>query len=328
MNKRADDRDRHDRGRPGRADQGLQELAEAERAIEAHRQQQGVGRGDGRRLGRRDGARIDAAQQDHRQEQGRERVADGRQELGARDRLLDRKIAPLRDEMDQHHQHRPHEQAGQHAGDEQVADRGVGDHGVQHHRDRGRDDRPDRGRGRGHRTREARCVACIAQHQVDHQLAGAGGIGQGAAAHAREDDAEHDVDLGEAAAQPADQQRGEAQQALADSTRVHDLGGEDEHRHREQHEALEQPVQALIGEQPHVLAGDQEVEEPRGDHREADRHADRGPAEEADEHQAGGEAHSLATVPRASRRRAGASGARARTARSAPGTARSTRTRC
>ena len=63
-------------------------------------------------------------------------------------------------------------------------------------------------------------------------LPGAGGIGDGRAGHAGEDDALQDVDLGEAAAEAADQGVAERQEAVGHAADVHELGGQDEQRHR------------------------------------------------------------------------------------------------
>ena len=59
----------------------------------------------------------------------------------------------------------------------------------------------------GQRGGEARRVLAVRGHHRLHHLAGAGGVGDGRARHAGEDDALHDVDLGEAAAEAADQRR-------------------------------------------------------------------------------------------------------------------------
>ena len=48
-------------------------------------------------------------------------------------------------------------------------------------------------------------ILAVPGHHDLHHLAGAGGVGDGRAGHAGEDDALQDVDLGEAAAEAADQ---------------------------------------------------------------------------------------------------------------------------
>ena len=161
------------------------------------------------------------------------------------DRRLLRQVLALRDDGDDDHQRHAHQHAGHEAAEEEIADRGIGHHGVEDHGDRGRDDGADGRRGGGQRAGEARLIAALLQHHLDHQLARAGRIGDGAAAHAREDHAGDDGHMGEAAADAPDDQAGEAQQPLADGARVHDLGGDDEERHGEQHEAAEQAVQRL-----------------------------------------------------------------------------------
>ena len=55
-------------------------------------------------------------------------------------------------------------------------------------------------------------VLAVLGHHLLHHLAGAGGVGDRRAGHAGEDDALHDVDLREPAAEAADQRVAEAQQ--------------------------------------------------------------------------------------------------------------------
>ena len=66
----------------------------------------------------------------------------------------------------------------------------------------------------------------------------------------------HDVDLGEAAAEAADERVAEVEQPLGHAARVHDLGREDEERHREQDVARVHAVQQLLGGGAHVQAGE------------------------------------------------------------------------
>src|SRR5215207_6626616 len=56
-------------------------------------------------------------------------------------------------------------------------------------------------------------------------------VGERRAAHAREDQAADDVDLGEPAMDAADEGRGEAVDHLRDAGLVHQIADEDEHRH-------------------------------------------------------------------------------------------------
>src|SRR3546814_10415661 len=67
----------------------------------------------------------------------------------------------------------------------------------------------------------------------DLHLAGAGGVGDGRAGHAGEDDALEDVDLGEPTAEAAYEGVAEAQQPVGHGADVHQLRREDEQRHRQ-----------------------------------------------------------------------------------------------
>ena len=268
--------DQHaDRGRRARAGQERPVgVGQGDAAIEPGRDHEGVGRGHRRRLGGRGDAAVDAAQQDHRHHQRGKRLDGDARPFAQRDRLLDREIVPLgHDRVDDHLGQR-HQQAGDHAAHEQVADRGVGHQGEQHHGDRGRDDRADDGRGRSDGRGIAARVFAVARHHVDHDAAGAGEVGDRRARHAGEDNALHDVDVAEPAAEAADQGVAEAQQAVGHAADVHQLGRQQEQRNGEQHPAVVEAVQQLLGGDRHVVPGQQHVEHRACDHRMADRQAE------------------------------------------------------
>ena len=92
--------------------------------------------------------------------------------------------------------------------------------------------------------------------------------------HAGEDDVGHDVDVAEAAAEAADQHEAELEQPVGQAAGVHEVGGEDEQRHRQQHVAVEQAVQDLLGGGAEVEARTGEVEDRGADHRQPDRQAE------------------------------------------------------
>src|SRR3546814_20565024 len=71
--------------------------------------------------------------------------------------------------------------------------------------------------------RSARRILAVLRHHVLHHLAGAGGVGDGRAGHAGEDDALEDVDLGEPTAEAADDGVAEAQQPVGHGADVHQL---------------------------------------------------------------------------------------------------------
>src|SRR3546814_14579545 len=81
----------------------------------------------------------------------------------------------------------------------------------------------------------------------DLHLAGAGGVGDGRAGHAGEDDALEDVDLGEPTAEAADEGVAEAQQPVGHGADVHQLRREDEQRHRQDDVVGVHAVEYLLG---------------------------------------------------------------------------------
>ena len=138
----------------------------------------------------------------------------------------------------------------------------------------------DRRQGGG----EARRVLAVLRHHLLHQLARARGVREGRARHAGEDDALHDVDVGEAAAEAPDERVAEAQQPFRDAADGHELGGEDEQRNGQQHEAGVHAVGKLLGGGPHVEAGQEEIENRSADHGVPDRQPEQ--AEGDDRHDA------------------------------------------
>ena len=172
------------------------------------------------------------------------------------------------------HLRQRHQQARNDAAEKQVADRGVRDQRIKHHRNRRRDDRSDDGRRGGDRGGIAHRVPVVARHHVDADAAGAGQIGDRRAGHAGEDDALRDIDVTEAALEAADQHVAEPQQVVRHLADVHQLGGEQEQRHREQHIAVVEAVQDLLGGRSHVQPGQQQVQDRGGDHRIADRQSE------------------------------------------------------
>ena len=204
-------------------------------------------------------------------------------QLAQRHGLLDGEVLPARGDGDDDHLAERHQQAGDDAAEEEEADRGVGDERVEHHRDRGRDDRADHRRDGRHRRRVARRVAAVAGHHDLHHAARAGRIGDGRARHAGEDDALQDVDLREPAAEAADERVAEGHQPVGHAADVHELGREDEQRHREDDVVRVHAVEQLLGGRAHVLACEQQVEDRARDHRMADRQAEKGERGDRDE---------------------------------------------
>jgi len=108
--------------------------------------------------------------------------------------------------------------------------------------------------------------------------------------------------MGQPAAKSPDQGVGKIEDAFADGAGVHHVGGENEHRHGDQHEAAEEAVQDLLGREAQVLAGGAEVGDACGDHRQSDRAAKQHDAREHAEHQPQREAHFAVGASRRARR--------------------------
>ena len=95
------------------------------------------------------------------------------------------------------------------------------------------------------------------------------------------------------AAKPADQRVAERHQPIGHAADVHELGGEDEQRHGQDHVVGVHAVQQLLGGRPHVEARKQQIEDRACDHRMADRQAEKGQHRHRDdrERERAGEVH-------------------------------------
>src|SRR3989449_5719701 len=282
-----------DRYRDARAGQqrGV-DAAAGDGAIEERGNQQCVEDGErGGFRGRGDPA-VKAAEKDHRHHQRGEGLPRDARDVAQRDGLLDREISPLGDERDIGHLRDAEEQARDDAAEEQVADGSVRDQGIDHHRDRRRDDGPDdRGCG-GQGGGKARRVFSVLRHHLLHQLARTRGTREGRARHSREDDALYDVDVSEAAAEAPDERVAEVEQPFRDAADGHELGGEDEQRYRQQHEAVVHAVGKLLGGGADIEAGHEKKENRNPDHRVPDREPEQGEGDDlhdAEREEAGGD---------------------------------------
>ena len=170
-----------------------------------------------------------------------------------------RHVALVRHIADHQHQRDRHQQAGNDAGEEQAADRDVGRDAVDHHRQRRRDDRADRGGCRRDRGRGFGVVALVA-HRLDLERADAARVGDRRAGHAGEDHAAEDVGVAQPAAQPADAGGGKGEDPLGDAGGVHDVAHQDEQRRGEQRKR--------IGRLRDLLRDDAHGEPAEGDERE------------------------------------------------------------
>ena len=286
----AGDQERDDRRLAARLDEHGEEGAQAQRPVDAEREDERVERGDGGGLRRREGAGIDAAEQDHGHQARQDGAAGDAADLAARNGLVHGEAAAHRGDPDRAHQRRRHHEAGDDAAEEQRADGGLSDEGVEDHRDGGRDDRPERRGGGDDGRGEGGGVAGLGHH-ADGDEAGAGGVGDGAAAHGREQDAHQHVHLRQAAPHPADEGVAEGEEPVRDLAGVHDVRREQEHRDGDEDGVGEQRVHHLLGDEAEVLAGIEEVGEAAGEHGEGHGHAER--RREQHDAEQDGDAHAL-----------------------------------
>ena len=181
-------------------------------------------------------------------------------------------------EMPDHQHQRPgHQEPGHDPGEEQRADRRLRGHAVDDHRQRRRDDGPDRRRGGGDRGRGLGVVALLL-HRRDLDGAEPGGVGDGRPAHAGEDHRADDVGVAQPAAHPPDQRRGEVEDPVADAGRIHHIAHQDEERRREQRKRVGRHRDLLR----HDDAGDAGQKQ-EGEAGETHRRVDRWPEEQRDE---------------------------------------------
>ena len=139
--------------------------------------------------------------------------------------------------VDERHQHQTDQNAWQQAGDEDLGDRDLRGNGVDHHHDAGRNDWPDGRGGQRHRGSEFGPVAG-GLHRTQLHRAQPGRIGHRRARDAREDHAGQHVHLRQATAHEADHSGCEVEYLLRDPQPIHQIGGQDEERHRHQWNAL------------------------------------------------------------------------------------------
>ena len=162
---------------------------------------------------------------------------------------------------DEEHRHR-HAEADQDAGDdagrEHRRHRFVGHPGVDHGDDRRRDDRRhDRGRD-GERGGEVLVVA-LAHHLRHQEGAERRDVGHRRARDAAEEHAVEHVDVGQTAAEAADQDRREVDQHARHAAAGGDVAGQDEQRRRQQ--------QVGVDQQPDEARRDDDRVERRIEHR-------------------------------------------------------------
>ncbi len=190
-------------------------------------------RGDAGRLGHRHDAAIDAAKDDHGDHQRRYAAQVDGDELLARHRRLDRVVLGSREDHDEGNEQHRLDQAGNDAAEEQPRYGFFRDHRIDDHRQAGRNEDAERACG-AHRAQREAVVIVARDHGRDEHRADGDGGGDRRAADGREDRAGDDADKREAAARSADPGLRDVDQRPRDPALLHEGGGHDEHRHRQQ----------------------------------------------------------------------------------------------
>ena len=228
--------------------------------------------GHGGGFGRGEGAGVDAAQEHdgHRQRQGTTEQDAG--PFRQRYLFFTRHVAFGGDDVHHPHHQERHQETRHHTTEEQGPHRRTRNQGIDDHRDRRRNDGPERGTGHHHSTGKTARVFRLLQHLANSDQAWASGVGNGAATHAREDHTDQNVHLGQATAHAAHQHAAEVKNAVTDRACIHDVGGKHKQRHGQQHIAVVQAVADLLHRQAQVLALHQQVTNPCGQHRKPDGH--------------------------------------------------------
>ncbi len=152
---------------------------------------------------------------------------------------------------------------------------------IDDHRDRRRNDRPENRDRSRQRCGVFRLIAVFAHHP-DHDGAGAGRVGKCRAADPREKGDRENVGVPEAAAKAPDELRREAQQDLRQRAACHQLGGQDEERHRHQSEHVDAAEQ-IFRQRNRREAADADRRERRAAERKGHGHADGEQHDAADE---------------------------------------------
>ena len=274
---RGGDQQHHGAGLHRPVDDRVAQPRPVELAIDQPAHQESGDDGERRAFGRRDQAAEDAAEDDDGQRERPERVLEGAPELAPFEDLLHRPVEPDRVPVAQAHEAECGEQAGHDARDEHLHHRSARHDRVEDHRDRRRDDDRQRGRGGGHCGREGARVAALL-HGGHDDGRGGGHPRDSRARDLREEHVAQHVHLGESAPHPADERLAEVDQPVRDPRGVHDRGGEDEERDRDQRKA----GRALVERERHVGQARATLgREHRRDRRDAKRHGDRN----VDQHQ-------------------------------------------
>jgi hypothetical protein len=181
--------------------------------------------------------------------------------------------------------HRSRDQDARHdTGDQQTdeIDFRIGER-VDDDADRRRNDRPENRRRGRERGGVGRLVAVVAHH-ADHDRAGSCRIGERRAGDPREERDRQDVRVAEAPAEATDELRREPQQHVRQLAAGHQLGGEDEERHRLERKQVDAREQ-ILGQRDQRHVARSHCEQCRPAERECNRHPERQKRDAGDEKQ-------------------------------------------
>ena len=187
------------------------------------------------------------------------------------------------DERDGDQEHRREQEPGQHAGEEQLADRLLGENGVDHHAGARRDQDAERAAGGDHAGGEAVAVA-VAAHLRQRDLADGRRARDRGAGQRREPGAGRDRRAGEAATPMADPGIGGGVEIARHSGQGRELSHQDEQRNDAERirrcEVKRLGAEQRGGGRPAGERGKSDAADEQ--HRDADRHA------QAEQHEQGG----------------------------------------
>ena len=254
----------------------LRQVGDPQAPVGEHADQDRVEHRDRAGLGGREDAVADADDDEHRDRERPERVAERAAELGHAGELGAQRLvaAPPGDDPGDDHQRGGEQQAGHDAADEQAPDRDVGDVAVDDQADRGRDQRRDDRRARGDDGGEGRAVVRL-HHLRAEDLREHRRVGRGRGGQAAEQGGEHGAHLRQRAGHVADQRVGQGQQPPGDAGLVHDRAGEHEERDRQQRIGVGGAHHLLHEDVERHLAVDQEERQRADGDRERDRRLER-----------------------------------------------------
>ena len=234
--RRQDDQD--DRGALGGVDEDPWQIAPAQGAVGVARHQHGVDDAHRRGLGRREQARVDPAQNDHRHEERRDGALEGPPHFAEQKRLGRAEAVAPRQDMAGRGEDRRQHQARKDAGEKERGDRRAGDGAVDDEHHRGRNHDPERAAGGQQSAGERPRVAEAGQFRHDDRRERRGGGRRRAGERAEERARAGGADR-RAASHPARQRAHEIEQAARHLAFEHDVAGEDEERDRHHHEAVD-----------------------------------------------------------------------------------------